>query len=93
MNKDQYRCVQYLSDRSMSSLISLRKEDIPVGRFILLTDDLIATGGTLNAARSLIEAGGVHVLEIFGIVGFPFLNYVIILAPTPITTLIQYHVE
>jgi len=47
----------------------------------------------LNAARSLIEAGGAQVPGIFGIVGLPFLNYEKILAPTPITTLIQYHGE
>jgi len=73
--------------------IEVHREDIPAGKNILLMDDLIATGGTLNAARSLIEAGGAHVPEIFGIVGLPFLNYEKILAPTPITTLIQYHGE
>ncbi|MDR2718724.1 MAG: adenine phosphoribosyltransferase [Treponema sp.] len=73
--------------------IEVHREDIPVGKRILLLDDLIATGGTLNAARALLEAGGAHVPEIFGIVGLPFLNYEKILAPTPITTLIQYHGE
>ncbi|MDR0455426.1 MAG: adenine phosphoribosyltransferase [Treponema sp.] len=73
--------------------IEVHREDIPAGKRILLLDDLIATGGTLNAARALIEAGGAHVPEIFGIVGLPFLNYEKVLAPTPITTLIQYHGE
>jgi adenine phosphoribosyltransferase len=73
--------------------IEVHQEDIPVGKRILLMDDLIATGGTLNAARGLLAAGGATVPEIFGIVGLPFLNYEKILAPTPITTLIQYHGE
>jgi len=73
--------------------IEVHKDDIPVGKKILLLDDLIATGGTLNAARSLLTAGGAHVPEIFGVVGLPFLNYEKNLAPTPITTLIQYHGE
>ena len=73
--------------------IEVHKEDIPVGRQILLLDDLIATGGTLNAAREILHAGGAYVPEIFGIVGLPFLGYEKILAPTPITTLIQYQSE
>ena len=73
--------------------IEIHKEDIPVGKQVLLTDDLIATGGTLAAARELLLAGGAKVPEIFGVVGLPFLNYDKILTPTPITTLIDYHSE
>ena len=73
--------------------IEIHKEDIPRGKRILLLDDLIATGGTLNASRELLKAGEAEVPEIFGIVGLPFLNYEKVLAPTPITTLIQYHGE
>jgi adenine phosphoribosyltransferase len=73
--------------------IEVHKEDIPVGKRILMLDDLIATGGTLNAARELLTVGGAVVAEIFGIVGLPFLNYEKVLAPTPVTTLIQYHGE
>jgi adenine phosphoribosyltransferase len=73
--------------------IEIHREDVPVGKRVLLLDDLIATGGTLNAARELLQAGGAIVPEIFGIVGLPFLGYEKILAPTPITTLIQYHGE
>jgi adenine phosphoribosyltransferase len=73
--------------------IEVHREDVPAGKRVLLLDDLIATGGTLNAARALLNAGGAIVPEIFGVVGLPFLNYEKILAPTPITTLIQYHGE
>jgi adenine phosphoribosyltransferase len=73
--------------------IEVHEEDIPSGGRVLLLDDLIATGGTLDAARSLLNTGGADVPEIFGIVGLPFLGYEKILAPTPVTTLIQYHGE
>jgi len=73
--------------------IEVHKEDVPVGKRILLMDDLIATGGTLNAGRALLKAGGAEVPEIFGVVGLPFLGYEKMLSPTPVTTLIQYQSE
>jgi len=73
--------------------IEVHREDVPVGRRVLIMDDLIATGGTLNAARELLEAGGAVVPEIFGIVGLPFIGYEKVLPPTLVTTLIRYHGE
>jgi len=73
--------------------IEVHSADVPKGKRVLLTDDLIATGGTLNAARSLLTEGGAEVPEIFGIVGLPFLNYQKVLDPTPVTTLINYNCE
>jgi adenine phosphoribosyltransferase len=73
--------------------IEVHRADVPEGKRILLLDDLIATGGTLNAARDLLIAGGASVPEIFGVVGLPFLNYRKVLEPTPVTTLIQYEGE
>ena len=73
--------------------IEVHAADVPEGKRVLLTDDLIATGGTLNAARSILQEGGSIVPEIFGIVGLPFLNYGKILEPTPVVTLIEYESE
>jgi adenine phosphoribosyltransferase len=73
--------------------IEVHSSDVPKGKRVLITDDLIATGGTLNAARSLLVEGGAEVPEFFGIVGLPFLNYRKILDPTPVTTLITYDSE
>jgi len=71
--------------------IEVHRHDVPQGKRVLVMDDLIATGGTLSAARELItECGGI-VPEIFGVIGLPFLNYEKILAPTPVRTLINYH--
>jgi len=73
--------------------IEVHREDVPAGKRILLVDDLIATGGTLNAARALLNAGGAEVPDIFGVVGLPFLGYEKALTPTPVTTLINYDSE
>jgi len=73
--------------------IEVHSADVPKGKRILLIDDLIATGGTLDAARSILIEGGAEVPEIFGIVGLPFLNYMKILEHTPVTTLIEYDSE
>ncbi|MCL2092639.1 MAG: adenine phosphoribosyltransferase [Treponema sp.] len=73
--------------------IEVHKADVPQGKRILLVDDLIATGGTLEAAKAILEAGGAQVPEIFGVVGLPFLRKENLLVPTPITTLIDYDSE
>ena len=73
--------------------IEVHKEDVPAGKRVLIVDDLIATGGTLNAAKSLLNEGGAEVPEIFGVVALPFLGFEKELKPTPVTTLIEYHGE
>ncbi|MDR1174996.1 MAG: adenine phosphoribosyltransferase [Treponema sp.] len=73
--------------------IEIHPDDVPQGGKVLLFDDLVATGGTLNAARELITSCGAGVPEIFGVVGLPFLNYEKALAPTPVKTLIHYDSE
>jgi adenine phosphoribosyltransferase len=73
--------------------IEIHLDDVPVGKRVLLMDDLIATGGTLGAAYGLLTGAGAIVPEIFGIVGLPFLNYEKNLPGVPVRTLIQYHSE
>ncbi|MBB5225947.1 adenine phosphoribosyltransferase [Treponema ruminis] len=69
--------------------IEAHKADIEKGKSYLVIDDLIATGGTLNASKNLIEQGGGKVLEFFGVIGIPELNYEKALSPVPVTTLID----
>lgn len=69
--------------------IEAHKADIQKGKSYLVIDDLIATGGTLNASKNLIEQGGGTVAEFFGVIGIPELNYDKALAPVPVTTLVD----
>jgi adenine phosphoribosyltransferase len=73
--------------------VEIHAADVKRGMRVLLTDDLVATGGTLRAARELITGCGALVPEIFGVIGLPFLGYEKTLSPTPVHTLIQYHGE
>lgn len=76
-----------------SATIEVHKDDIKKGQRFLVVDDLIATGGTLAATRNLIEQGGAEVTDFFGVIGLPALNYEKVLAPSKITTLINYDGE
>ncbi|AEE16276.1 Adenine phosphoribosyltransferase [Treponema brennaborense DSM 12168] len=73
--------------------IEAHVDDIKPGQKIIVIDDLIATGGTLKAARTLIEQGGATVASFLGVVGLPFLHYRQVLDPTPVLTLIDYDAE
>ncbi|MCG8452056.1 MAG: adenine phosphoribosyltransferase [Spirochaetales bacterium] len=76
-----------------AAAVEIHKTDVPAGKDVLLIDDLIATGGTLNAAKSILEQGGATVKKVFGVIGLPFLNYQEKLPGVEVTTLIQYQDE
>ena len=86
-----YRCSYDLEYGTAE--IEVHKSDIQVGKKYLIVDDLIATGGTLDAARKLLEMGGAKTEEFFGIIGLPSLNYEKMLSPTAVRTLINYDGE
>ena len=73
--------------------IEVHCADIQSGQNILLVDDLVATGGTLAAAKTLVEQGGGIVTDVFGVVGLPFLNFRKTLDPLNVTTLLDYDSE
>ena len=73
--------------------IEIHPHDVKRGNRVLLTDDLIATGGTLRAARELLIEAGALIPEIFGVVGLPFLHYERNLTGIPVHTLVEYHGE
>ncbi len=73
--------------------IQLHVDDIEDGWRVLLVDDLIATGGTIKAAAELLQAAGASAVEIFAVVGLPFLKYEKVLAGYSVTTLINYDSE
>ena len=70
--------------------IQLHVDDIEGGWRVLLVDDLIATGGTIKAAAELLQAAGASAVEIFAVVGLPFLNYEEVLTGYNVKTLINY---
>jgi adenine phosphoribosyltransferase len=71
-------------------VLEMHRSDVRPGQRLLLVDDLIATGGTLNAAAQLLALGGAKIIGIFGVVGLPFLHYQKVLSAFPVTTLVQY---
>ena len=88
---DTYECSYALEYGTAT--IEVHKDDIKKGQNVLIVDDLIATGGTLTAAKNLIEMGGGEVTDFFGVIGLPFLNYEKVLAPCKVTTLLNYEGE
>ncbi len=76
-----------------TATVEVHKSDVVAGERILIMDDLIATGGTLQASRSILESAGAEVVGFCGIVGLPFLNYHEKLGDLPIHTLIEYDSE
>ena len=76
-----------------SAEIEVHTADVEKGQNILLIDDLIATGGTLNAAVKLMAQGGAKVTDVFGVIGLPFLNFKKVLEGIEVTTLVDYMSE
>ncbi len=74
--------------------LEIQTVDLEKGDHILLVDDLIATGGTLNAVAMMIEEKfHAHIAGVFGVIGLPFLNYHKKLGKYDVQTLIEYHSE
>jgi adenine phosphoribosyltransferase len=76
-----------------ADVIEVHTSDLAASMKVLLADDLIATGGTLKAAAGLIEKAGAQVVEIFGVVGLPFLDHASALSGYRVTTLVQFSGE
>ena len=88
---DTYKCSYSLEYGTAT--IEIHKSDVQKGQRFLVVDDLIATGGTLEASKNLIEQGGGKVSDFFGVIGLPFFNYEKVFAPAKVTTLLNYDVE
>lgn len=76
-----------------SATLEIHIDDIEAGKRYLIIDDLIATGGTLEAVASMVEKVGAHVTGIFSIIGLPFLNYKNRIGKYNPVTLVDYHGE
>jgi adenine phosphoribosyltransferase len=73
--------------------LEIHTEDLPPHKHWLIVDDLIATGGTLEAVAKLVERQGSAVAGIFGVIGLPFLNYAARIGKYNPKTLIEYRGE
>ncbi|MBL7054319.1 adenine phosphoribosyltransferase [Candidatus Woesearchaeota archaeon] len=73
--------------------MEIHKDAIKKGEKILLVDDLIATGGTVNAATQLIEQLGGEILECAFIIDLPDLKGKEKLKDYKIFTMIEFEGE
>lgn len=73
--------------------ICIQHVDVKKGDKFLLIDDLVATGGTLDAARAIIEDNGAIVEAIGGVIGLPFLGYEELLKGHKVDVLLTYDGE
>jgi len=76
-----------------TATIELHREDLIPDKNYLIIDDLIATGGTINAIANLVEQNGGKIAGIGAVIGLPFLNYQKILGKYDVKTLINYSSE
>ncbi|MFQ5952894.1 MAG: adenine phosphoribosyltransferase [Candidatus Omnitrophota bacterium] len=73
--------------------LEIHKSDLTPGKNWLIIDDLIATGGTLQAVAHMVEQQGANVAGIFSIIGLSFLNYMEKIEKYNPKTLINYQGE
>lgn len=73
--------------------LEIHISDLTPGEKWLIVDDLIATGGTLEAVARMIELQKAEVAGIFSIIGLPFLNYMEKISKYSPRTLIDYSGE
>lgn len=73
--------------------LEMHAADIVPGSRYLIIDDLVATGGTIEAVAAMLASQGAAVAGVFCIIGLPFLPYKSRLAEFDVKTLIDYHAE
>ncbi|MEN8192449.1 MAG: adenine phosphoribosyltransferase [Bacteroidota bacterium] len=73
--------------------IEIHKDSLQPGDKVLLHDDLLATGGTMEAACKLIEKLGAEIVQISFIINLKFLNGLEKLSKYEVHSLIEYDSE
>ena len=73
--------------------LEIHTDDIVDSHRYLIVDDLVATGGTIEAVAAMLARRNAHVAGVFSIIGLPFLPYKSKLAAFDVKTLIEYHAE
>lgn len=85
---DTYQ-VEYALEYGTNTL-EIHRDAFEPGARVLIVDDLLATGGTVQAACDLVEKAGGKVAELVFLVELTFLNGREKLQPYPIFSLVQY---
>ena len=70
--------------------IAIHTDAVNAGSRVLLIDDLLATGGTAEAAAQLVEKVGAHILEITFLIELSFLKGREKLKRYPVRSLVVY---
>ena len=70
--------------------IEVHKDAFEKGDKVLLHDDLLATGGTMEAACKLIEKTGAEVVQISFLINLTFLNGIEKIKGYDVKSLIEY---
>ena len=70
--------------------LCIHEDAIPFGSSVLIVDDLLATGGTVETTAKLVEEVGGHIEQILFLVELGFLNGREKLMKYPITSIISY---
>ena len=70
--------------------LCIHEDAIPYGSNVLIVDDLLATGGTLETSAKLVEDVGGHVVQILFLIELSFLKGREKLTKYPISSLITY---
>ncbi len=73
-----------------TATIEMHRDDVKPGMKIVLIDDLIATGGTLEAAARLVETLGGEVVKIVCLLELKGLNGRAKIAKYPVDTVVAY---
>jgi adenine phosphoribosyltransferase len=70
--------------------LEIHQDALAKGAKVLLVDDLLATGGTMEATIQLIQQCGGHIVELAFLIELVRLNGRKRLAPHPVISLMQY---
>jgi adenine phosphoribosyltransferase len=73
--------------------LEMHTDDIVASHRYLIIDDLVATGGTIEAVAAMLARQNAQVAGVFSIIGLPFLPYKRKLAAFDVKTLIEYDSE
>ena len=73
--------------------LEIHKDALNAGERVVLIDDLLATGGTLEAVAKLVERLGAEIVEIAFVIELPLLKGRERLQAYPVHTLVEFMVE